>query len=112
MVKTTVEAQSGADCPSGAQSDSLSLLVMRCDSLGSNWHNVSLSGRTSTHLPVTEEEEPRLRIVLKPCLRPRGHDKTLTIESVWQKVPETGNFLFLMPFSFFFLVFFAYRLAG
>lgn len=55
IMKTTVEAQSGTDCPSGAQSNSLSLLVRRHDSLGINWHNFSLLGCTSTHLPITAD---------------------------------------------------------
>lgn len=62
-----MEAQSGADGPSGAQSDGLSLVVRQRDSLGINWHNFSLLGRTSPHLPVTGEEKPLLQTVLRLC---------------------------------------------
>lgn len=112
IMKTTVEAQSGADCPSGAHSDSLSLLVRRRDSLGINWHNFSLLGRTSTHLAVTEEEESVLQIVLRPCSHQRGHDKTAAIESVWIDLMAKSSITRkLSIFNGISLFFFAYKLT-
>lgn len=67
IIKTTAEAQSGADCPSGAQLDSLSLLVRRHDSLGINWHNFA-----RIHISLLLSKKSLLQIVLQPCLHQPG----------------------------------------